>query len=488
MILANLRAFAPLRLIFFLNAKTSGNDKNFLHKINSYIQETLSMSSTLYLLFLLLLSIVAIIWMTAIKKQNAFFALLITAIGVGLLSGQPIGNIPTILRAGFGHTMEKIGLLIILGTTLGVILEKTGATLSMANHILRTVKEKNAPIAITITGFIVGLPIFCDSGFIILSGLNHSLVQKTHYKMPVMAICLATSLLAVHCLVPPHPGITAAVLGMGGNMGIVMFWGVLLVIPATIIGYLISTRLGKKYDHEQTTEIPGSISTEELPSPFWSFVPVITPILLITLRSVMTTFFMQTKEEPGVIYALLNFIGDPVIALILSIILSIPLIRAHHKKELNHWLSDGVHKAGFVLSIIAGGGMFGEMLQATGISKNMGELLSHYSLGIFFPFLITAILKTAQGSSTVAMITATSLLTPMLASLGLQSPTALTLTILSMGAGSMVISHANDAYFWVIQKFSDLETSTTLRVYTLATFLMGLTVQMIIWGAYILLV
>jgi GntP family gluconate:H+ symporter len=445
------------------------------------------MSSTIYLLFLLLLSIIAIIWMTAIKKQNAFFALLITAIGVGLLSGQPVGNIPNILRAGFGHTMEKIGLLIILGTTLGVILEKTGATLSMANHILRTVKEKNAPIAITITGFIVGLPIFCDSGFIILSGLNHSLVQKTHYKMPVMAICLATSLLAVHCLVPPHPGITAAVLGIGGNMGIVMFWGILLAIPATIVGYFISTRLGKKYDHEQRTEIPESIAAE-LPSAFWSFVPVITPILLITLKSVMTTFFIQTKEAPGTIYTILNFIGDPVIALILSIIISIPLIRAHHKKDLNHWLSDGVHKAGFVLAIIAGGGMFGEMLQATGISKNMGDLLSHYSLGIFFPFLITAILKTAQGSSTVAMITAASLLAPMLPSLGLQSPTTLTLTILSMGAGSMVISHANDAYFWVIQKFSDLETDITLRVYTLATCLMGLTVQLIIWGVYVLLV
>ncbi|WP_315820316.1 hypothetical protein [Paraflavitalea speifideaquila] len=138
-----------------------------------------------------------------------------------------------------------------------------------------------------------------------------------------------------------------------------------------------------------------------------------------------------------------------------------------------------------ILAIIAAGGMFGEMLQATGMGKNLGDLLSGLSLGIFFPFLITAILKTAQGSSTVAVITAASLVTPLLASLGLQSPTAITLAILSMGAGSMVVSHANDAYFWVISRFSNLETAATLKVYSVATLLMGLTVQLIIWVLFI---
>jgi GntP family gluconate:H+ symporter len=150
-------------------------------------------------------------------------------------------------------------------------------------------------------------------------------------------------------------------------------------------------------------------------------------------------------------------------------------------------LTDGVDKAGMILAIIAAGGMFGEMLQATGMGKNLGELLGGLSLGIFFPFLIASILKTAQGSSTVAVITTSSLITPLLADLGLNSPIALTLTILSMGAGSMTISHANDAYFWVISRFSNLETAATLKVYSVATLLMGVTVQLLIWALFTLL-
>jgi GntP family gluconate:H+ symporter len=175
------------------------------------------------------------------------------------------------------------------------------------------------------------------------------------------------------------------------------------------------------------------------------------------------------------------------VALGIGILVSFALIQKPDKKEWPHWLTEGVDKAGMILAIIAGGGMFGEMLQATGLGKNLGDLLGGLSLGIFFPFFITAILKTAQGSSTVAVITAASLVTPLLADLGLQSPTGLTLTILSMGAGSMVVSHANDAYFWVISRFSNQETAATLKVYSLATLIMGVTVQLLIWMLFVTL-
>src|SRR3954469_2769143 len=207
------------------------------------------MTSTYYLLILLVLAIAFIVWLTAYKKVNAFIALLIAALIVGILSGLPVDTLAATLRKGFGDTMEKIGLLIILGTILGVILEKTGATASMATFILRKVKEKNAPAAIAITGFIIGLPIFCDSGFVVLSGLNHSLVQKTNGRMPVMAAALGTALYAVHCLVPPHPGITAAVGTAGGDIGMVMLWGIALAIPAALVGYAVSIVRGRHITH-----------------------------------------------------------------------------------------------------------------------------------------------------------------------------------------------------------------------------------------------
>lgn len=444
------------------------------------------MTNTYYLLLLLVASILFIVWTTAYKKVNAFFALLMAALGVGLLAGLPIDSIAGILKTGFGHTMEKIGLLIILGTTLGVILEKTGATVSMANAIIRMIKAHRAPAAIALTGFVIGLPIFCDSGFIILSGLNHSLVKKSRFGMPVMAAVLATSLYAVHCLVPPHPGITAAVGTAGGNLGLVMLWGLALAVPAALVGYLWSVWKGKDIPHQYLENSVVQDEVKETPAAAPAFVPVVLPIVLIALKSVLLLYVTKDAAASDSFFRVVSFIGEPVIALAIGIVAALPLIQKEHKKEATHWLADGVEKAGMILAIIAAGGMFGEMLQATGVGKNLGTMLSGLSLGIFFPFLLAAILKTAQGSSTVAVITAASLVTPILSSLGLNTSMGLTLTILSMGAGSMLVSHANDAYFWVISRFSGLDTAATLKVYSIATVFMGITVQLLIWLLFVL--
>jgi gluconate:H+ symporter, GntP family len=445
------------------------------------------MPSTYYLFILLVASIVFIVWITAYKKLNAFFALLIAAIGVGVFSGRPLEDIAGILKTGFGDTMAKIGLLIILGSALGVVLEKTGATLSMADYILRRVKEKNAPAAISITGFVIGLPIFCDSGFIILNGLNHSLVQRTHFKMPVMAACLATSLYAVHCLVPPHPGITAAVGTLAADMGMVMLWGIVLAVPAALVAYFYSTWKGKKIEHAYIEPERIDVVETRLPNPVLSFLPIILPIALIAAKSVLQLFSDVPLSDSNGFLRFLSFAGDPVIALAIAILASFALVRKQHKKELSSWLGDGVEKAGMVIAITAAGGMFGAMLQETGLGSNVGILLGNWSIGIFFPFLIAAILKTAQGSTTVAIITAASLIAPLLEGMGLNSSTGLMLTIMSLGAGSMIVSHANDSYFWVISRFSNLETAATLKVYSAATLLMGITVQLIVWILYVVL-
>lgn len=443
------------------------------------------MGTTYYQLLLLIGSIGFIIWMTAYKKLPAFFSLLLAALLLGFFSGLPLDQIISTLKAGFGHTMEKIGLLIVFGTTLGVMLEKTGATMSMAAAILKLVSAKNAPAAIGITGFVVGIPIFCDSGFIILSGLNHSLVQKSKKPMPVMAAALATSLYSVHCLVPPHPGITVAVATAGGDTGRVMLLGLALAIPAAVVGYCWSLWQGQRVEHDYKEE---TILTEanKFPSAFLSFLPVVLPIALIAAKSIMLLYCSPAivAEQAGL--RLLSFFGDPVMALGVGLLVSFSLLQKESKSHLSHWLSDGVEKAGMILAIIAAGGMFGEMIQATGLGKNLGELLSGFSLGIFFPFLIAAIFKTAQGSSTVAVMAAAALVTPLLSNLGLDTGIGLSLALLSMGAGSMMISHANDAYFWVISRFSNLNTATTLKVYSFATLLMGITVQVLVWLIFIL--
>lgn len=444
------------------------------------------MTTTAYQLLLLVLSIGFIIWLTAFKKVNPFFALLLAALSVGFLGGLPADKMVTSLKAGFGHTMEKVGLLIILGTTLGVLLQKTGAATSMATVILKLVKEKNAPAAIALTGFVIGIPIFCDSGFIILSGLNHSLVQKAHQRMPVMAAALATSLYAVHCLVPPHPGITAAVATAGGETGMVMLWGLALAVPAAIAGYVWSVWRGKRLRNDYTEQEIIPMAANDLPPAALSFIPVVLPIILIAVKSIVLLYNSREAVAQSNALKILSFTGEPVIALGIGVLASLILFPKGPENKVSQWLSEGVEKAGMILAIIAAGGVFGEVLQATGIGKNVGQWLGGASLGIFFPFLIAAVLKTAQGSSTVAVITAASLVNPLLPNLGLDSGTGLTLALLSMGAGSMMVSHANDAYFWVISRFSNLDTATTLRVYSTATVWMGLTVQLLIWAIFLL--
>lgn len=438
------------------------------------------MASPVYLLFILFGSIVFIVWATAYRKLDAFFALLLAAVGVGVLSGMPLLEILNVLKTGFGNTMGKIGLLIIFGTSLGIVLEKTGATMSMANSVLRLVRQRNAPAAISLTGFIIGLPIFCDSGFIILNGLNHSLVRKTRFSMAVMASALATALYSVHCLVPPHPGITAAVSSMDGDIGKVMVWGIALAVPGAVTGYLWSRWMGSKIPASQTDGEVQTASAENLPPVYLSFMPVVLPVLLIALKSVLLLLFTGEQMSNPLI-RLTSFTGDPVVAIGFGLIFSLLLIQRDHRANISGWLTEGISKAGVILAIIAAGGMLGEILHSSGVSANLGQLLRGFSLGIFLPFLITAVLKTAQGSSTVAIITASSLVMPLLPELELTSPHALTMTILSMGAGSMMVSHANDSYFWVISRFSGLDTASALKVFTIATALMAITIQLIIW-------
>lgn len=303
--------------------------------------------------------------------------------------------------------------------------------------------------------------------------------------MPVMAAALATSLYAVHCLVPPHPGITAAVGTAGGDIGKVMLWGIALAIPAAIVGFLWSGWRGKKITDAYIAPEDVHAEVKQYPAASLSFLPVVLPIILIAAKSLLA--LEAGIANQNIFYQIISFIGSPEIALMIALLVSFVLIKKENWPSLSHWLAEAVEKAGMILAIIAAGGMFGEMMQATGMGKNLGDLLHGFSLGIFFPFTIAAVLKTAQGSSTVAVITAASLVTPLLSQLGLQTPFGTTLAILSMGAGSMVVSHANDAYFWVISRFSNLTTAAALKVYSAATLLMGLSVQIIIWLLNIIL-
>lgn len=437
--------------------------------------------SFVQVLIFLLAGIAVIVLLTAKYRVHPFFALLIACFLVGLGVQMPFAEILTAVKTGFGHIMQSLGLIIVLGTTLGVLLEHSGCTKVMANFILKKTGEKKAPLAMSITGFIVGLPVFCDSGYIVLSGLNQSLAKRTGISVVIMATSLATGLYAVHCLLPPHPGAAAAAVTIGVDFGKLIVIGIAVAIPGMLAGYFWAGYAGKKILYVAAEKEHIDQATAQ--SVLMAFLPVIVPVLLIAVNS----FFALEKNSGNVLQKIFAVLGEPVIALSVGVLLVFTTVRTWTKQTVSKLLQEGAEKAGGILVIIGAGGAFGAVLAATKIGEHFGQSLNLASMGIFFPFLLTFILKTAQGSSTVAIITAASIIQPLLPALGLDSENGKLLCVLSMGAGSMMISHANDAYFWVISKFSGLEMRPMLKVYSVATIWMGLVTLLVVYILSLLL-
>ncbi len=433
-------------------------------------------SSFPQLIIFLLAGIISIILLTVKFRVHPFFALIIACFVTGLGVQLPVAEILSLIKNGFGDVMSKLALIIVLGTTIGVLLEKNGSTQVMAASILKLAGRKNTSLALSFTGFIVGLPIFCDSGYIVLNGINRSLIKKTGIAAATMSISLASGLYAVHCLIPPHPGATAAAGTLAVDFGKLILYGIVIAIPAMLIGHWWAVYAGKKTEASASTQE----NTEEVipkgPKVIPAFLPVIVPILLMALRSIL----VFEKDQTGLLADTISIAGDPSVALAIGVLLAI-ITGKNTKHSLSFQLSSAVEKAGGILVIIGAGGAFGAVLAATDIGDHFSERLDLKMLGIFFPFLLTSLIKTAQGSSTVAIITASSIVLPMLSILGLESENGRLLAVLAMGAGSMMISHSNDAYFWVISKFSDIDTRTMLRVHSVASILMGLVTMIFIY-------
>jgi GntP family gluconate:H+ symporter len=277
-------------------------------------------------------------------------------------------------------------------------------------------------------------------------------------------------------LIPPHPGAAAAAGTIGIDLGRLILFGIAAAIPAMFVGFLWANYAGKKIPNIVVEEEIIPEAAQHLPSVAKAFLPVLVPIVLIAVKS-----FLSIENNSAGWLKIFSIIGDPVIALSIGVLLAFNGSRNWKRNTVSKLLTESAEKAGGILVIIGAGGAFGAVLAATKMGEHFSETLSLNSLGMLFPFLLTFILKTAQGSSTVAIITAASIIQPLLPALGLDTDAGKLICVLSMGAGSMMISHANDAYFWVIAKFSGLDMRTMLKVYSVATLLMGLVTLMAVY-------
>lgn len=440
-------------------------------------------------------------------KLHPFLAIMGTSLVLAIVVGLPLidiaatettpakQGIATIIGAGFSGTFSSIGIVIILGALVGTLLERTGAAIKLADLVVKVVGKKNPELAIMIMGWIVSIPVFCDSGFVILDPIRKALRRKTQASSVAMTVALSAGLYASHVLIPPTPGPIAAAgsAGLADNLILVMGMGALVSIPALIAAYFYALYIGKKVKTVEDEDDSLVSSTYDqlvaeygkLPSGFNALAPIVLPIFLMALSSIVVAFKMS-----GQLVTIIRFLGNPVLALTVGLLFGIVLLFASGKKnEFNGLTNDTLKIVGPILFVTAAGGVLGRVIASAGFVEYIRANATVIAgVGIFFPFLISAILKTAQGSSTVAIVTTAGILGSYAASdslmvaLGLNTPVLAALAVMAIGAGSMTVSHANDSYFWVVTNFGQMKAEEGYLTQTAVTLVMGIAAMIAIFA------
>ena len=414
-------------------------------------------------------------------KVHPFLSIMAVSLILALVAGIPLVDIAGVIGAGFSGTFSSIGIVIILGALIGTILEQTGAALKLADMVIKVVGKKNPELAMELMGWVVSIPVFCDSGFVILDPIRRALVRRTGTSSVAMTVALSAGLYISHVFIPPTPGPIAAAntLGIGDNLLLVMGMGVLASILPLIAGLFYAKFIGKKIKSADEVADNGAVTKTyeelvaeygKLPNGFNALAPILVPIVLMALGSISSM-----AGWTGFGADLCTFLGKPVIALMVGTIFGvIQLATAKKMGSFYQITNDTLKTVGPILFVTAAGGVLGKVIASSDmvnyITANAGAL---EAVGILFPFLLAAILKSAQGSSTVAITTTAGILAPLMGALGLDTPAMAALTVMAIGAGAMTVSHANDSYFWVVTNFGEMTPDQGYKTQTALTLVLG---------------
>ena len=426
------------------------------------------------MMFSLLSIFIVIAWIilgTSFTKLHPFIVLLIAAVILSILLGIAPLDATGLIFKGFFKIIKNIGLLILFGTIIGTALEQSNGTLALAKGIIKSLQKLPLPYAVSCIGYLVSIPVFCDAAFVILSQLNKTLSYQTKTPMVGLTVALSTGLFAPHVLVPPTPGPLAAaanlnlenlilLIGVGGSIALILIF----------VGGWYGNYLIKKNKYIESNESSKNSHTEkiiELPNFSKAILPILVPISLMCLGTLL-------KIVPSFIgLEYLMFLTKPSAALGIGLLFAFRLLINQPKKNINKVIKKGFKQAIPILVITGMGGALGRVIQTIPLEDYALEVSTFSGFGILIPFMIAALLKTAQGSSTVAIITTSSIIFPLLSVLGLDSEMGKVWAIMALGVGSMTVSHANDSYFWIVSQMSGMDVKTAYRTHTVGTLLQG---------------
>jgi gluconate transporter len=421
--------------------------------------------------------IAAILVLILFFRIHAFLALLIASILVGVIAGvEPLSIIKT-MQNGMGGTLGFVAMVVGLGAIFGAILEQSGGAEALAKFLLSKFGEQRASWAMMITGFVVAIPVFFDVAFIILIPMVYALQRKTKKSLLLYALPLLTGLAITHAFIPPTPGPVAVADMLGANLGWVIMMGFLAGIPAAIVGGPIFAKyIAKKIPLDAPKEV-SNVNIESTFPPVGMIITIIlVPILLIVANTLLNSSLLGEGTIPAGVKSWIEMIGHPFSALIIANLLAwyfLGIKRGLTKETLLKISGKSMEPAGIIILLTGAGGVFKQMLVDTGA----GEMLANYVAAsglpvIFFAFIAAALVRVLQGSSTVAMITAAGLISPLLASGTAELDKAL--IVIAIACGASTLSHVNDSGFWLVSNYLGMTEKQTFRSWTMMTLIISL--------------
>ena len=447
--------------------------------------------SPAYMLCCIAASVALLVALTVKVRLHPFFALTLSALAFGLAVGLDVNAVMDAYASGLGATIAGIGVVIAIGTVMGALMEKSGSAEKMAETMLRITGPKHAGLGLAATGYFVSIPVFSDSAFVLLAPLAKRLSRDTGRSMTLMAVALAMGLHATHMLVPPTPGPLSVAGILGADLGLVILLGMLVSIPVVAIALIAGNILGRRY-HYLPEDLPpqAEASRRRLPGALEAFLPILVPIGLMLVRTVG-----GLESRPfgdGALYRLTHALGHTVIALLIGLAFAFITHRRLNPSDRNVWTFDGafgeaLKTAGQIVLIVGAGGAFAAVLKLSNLDAIVKTTFSGVSAGLLVPFAIGALFRTAIGSGTVGMITAASMLLPLLDTLGFAMPIGRVIAMLACASGGFMVFHGNDDFFWVVTSTSDMKPSIAYRVLPLVSILQAFTSLAVVYSLKLLL-
>ncbi|MED3726006.1 2-keto-3-deoxygluconate permease [Priestia filamentosa] len=425
-----------------------------------------------YLLIMTLISIAIVVVGVSVFKWHAFISLLVASLFLAITSGLSLDKIVTSYESGVGSVLGHLVGILALGTILGKMMAESGAGMRVADFFIRSFGRKKLPWAMLISGFVIGIPVFFEVGIIILIPLVISIYKTTKQNILLIALPVIAGLSIVHGIVPPHPGAMTAIGIYNADLGKVLIYALIIAIPAAIVaGPVFAKWVHKRVIPEKEPElIRINTSSSSLPSTGVSFFVILLPILLMVLSVVAPTI----EALPKFVIQALEFIGNPLVALLLACFAAFYLLgfrQGMDKNMVKKLTEDAVLPVCSIILIVGAGGGFKQILIDSGVGESIAQMAEHLSLSpIVLAFLVAGLIRIATGSATVALTTAAGIVSPVVANM---TGVNLELLVIATGAGSLMFSHVNDAGFWLVKEYLGLTVKETFKTWTVLETLLS---------------